>query len=88
MDETRTPHATPEQLVNLLDAQLLLARAKRSAQSASPRRLALIVGGLLLIIGGCCAALLVLQQMLSDLQNRTPAQQRSVEQPAGETRNI
>ena len=88
MDETRTLHGTPEQLVNLLDAQLHLARAKRSAEDQSPRRIALLIGGLLLIVGACCAALLVLQQMLSDLKQRGPAESGETTIPAGEIRNI
>ena len=87
MNETRTPQATPEQLVKLLDAQLNLTRGKRAADPA-PRRVALLVCGLLIIVGGCCAALLVLQQMLSDLQRHPRANPAQTEAAAGEIKNF
>ena len=71
----------------MLEAQLSLARAKRTADPA-PRRAALLVGGLLIIIAGCCAALLILQQMLSDLHHRAPVPAPSAEAPAGEVKNL
>ncbi len=80
--ETRTPPATPEQLLAILEMQRQTARGRRQT-GATPRRVALLAGGLLLIVAGCCAALLVLQQMLSDLQ-RHPGQPDSSEPVAQE----
>jgi hypothetical protein len=66
MNENRNPEATPDQLLQMLDTQLAVARSKRG--STNPHsRLVLLVAGLLLILAACGAALLFLQQMLFDL---------------------
>lgn len=87
-NETRTAQPTPEQLLKLLDSQLHLARAKRTATDRAPRRVALLAGALLLIIGGCCAALLVLQHLLSDLQTREIAPNPQAELTTGAGGNL
>jgi hypothetical protein len=71
MNETRNQDSTPDQLLELLDAQLAAARSKRGSPT-SRSRVALLVGGLLFILVGCGAALLILQQMLSDLPHPIP----------------
>ena len=87
MNETRMPQATPEQLVKLLDAQLHLTRARRTADPA-PRSVALLAGGLLIIVAGCCAALLILQHMLSDLRQHAPVPPMQTQASAGEITNL
>lgn len=73
MKETGTGEPTPEQLMQILEAQLA---ARRSQSAASSRNRAIfLVGGLLFILAAAGVALLVLDQMLSDLrQNGRPTQ--------------
>jgi hypothetical protein len=67
MKETESSPATPEQLLQMLDAQLA---ARRSHRATSDRNRAIIlVGGLLFIVGGAAAALLLLDQMLMDMRS-------------------
>jgi uncharacterized membrane protein len=66
MKETETGGPTPEELLQILDAQLV---AKRSQGAASSRNRAMfLVGGLLFILVAAGVALFVLDQMLSDLR--------------------
>ncbi len=75
MKEIETTKATPEQLLQMLDAQLAMQRAQRG--TGGRNRALLLAGGILFILIGAGVALLVLSQMLADLpQNarRTAAQ--------------
>ncbi len=82
MNEIKSNDAAPDQLLNLLEAQIALARQKRAATDPG-KRTAVLVGGILLIVGGCVAALLFLQQMLPELKSEAaqdpPAEAVSVE---------
>jgi hypothetical protein len=74
-DPSKSPDATPEQLLKMLDLQIAMNRSRRRE---NPRRRAtLIAMAVLLIVGGALAALLILQQMVADLP-----QQRAVASPA------
>jgi len=63
--QTQSPQPTPEQLMQLLDLQIAMQRAKR--RGGRKHRATLIVGGVLLILAVTFAALFILQQMLGDL---------------------
>ena len=65
MKETETAQATPEQLLQMLDAQLAMQRAQRDQPGRN--RAMLLVGGVLFIVIAAGVALLVLAQMLADL---------------------
>ena len=65
MKEIPTPDATPEQLVQLLDTQMAMSRAKRGVTNRN--RAALLVGGVLFIFIAAGLALVILAQMVSDL---------------------
>jgi hypothetical protein len=65
MKETETTQSTPEQLLQMLDAQLVAQRSHR-AQSGRNRAIILVVG-ILFIVVAASAALLVLDQMLMDM---------------------
>ena len=65
MKETETAQTTPEQLLQMLDAQLAMQRAQRGP--AGRNRAMLLVGGVLFIVIAAGVALMVLAQMLSDL---------------------
>ena len=72
MKEIETSESTPEQLLEILEAQLALQRSHRAKSGRN--RAIILVGGLLLIVGAAGAALLVLDQMLMDLRmNDRPA---------------
>ena len=86
VNETRTSEPTPDQLIQLLDSQLTLARADRVGDRA-PRRAALLVGGMIFIVAGCCVALLILQQMLSDLHEIPPAANPQTGQSTAQSNN-
>jgi hypothetical protein len=64
--EIETNESTPEQLLQMLDAQLAAQRSQR-AQSGR-NRATILVTGILCIVVGASAALLVLNQMLVDLR--------------------
>jgi len=66
MNENRNPETMPDQLLEILDRELSVVRAKRGITNPHSR-VVLLVGGLLLILAGCGAALIFLQQMLVDL---------------------
>ena len=65
MKENETAHATPEQLLQMLDTQLAMQRAQRGPGGRN--RAMLLAGGVLFIVIGAGVALLVLAQMLADL---------------------
>lgn len=65
MKETESPEPTPEQLLQILDAQLA---AKRSHRTKTDRnRATILVAGVLVILAAAGAALLILDHMLMDL---------------------
>jgi len=66
MKETETDKATPEQLLQMLDAQLAAQRSHRT-QSGRNRAIILVVG-ILFIVVVASGALLVLDQMLMDMR--------------------
>lgn len=66
MKETESPDPTPEQLMQLLEAQMA---AQRSHRAKSGRNRAIIlVSGVLFIVVAAGAALLILDQMLMDMR--------------------
>ena len=65
MKETETVQTTPEQLLQMLDAQLAMQRAERAP--AGRNRAMLLTGGVLFIVIAAGVALMVLGQMLADL---------------------
>ena len=65
MKEIETTQATPEQLLQILDARLAMQRA-RGGPSARNRAM-LLAGGVLFILIAAGVALVVLSQMLADL---------------------
>ena len=73
MKETETADSTPEQLLQILAAQLA---AQRSQNATSSRNRAMfVVGGLLFILIAAGVAFLVLDQMLNDFrENGHPPQ--------------
>jgi hypothetical protein len=73
MKETGTEEPTPEQLLQIIDADIA-ARRSHSAQTGRNRAIILVVS-ILFIVSAAAAALLVLDQMLADLRNgEHPAQ--------------
>ena len=73
MKEIESNEATPEQLLQMLDAQLAVQRSHR--EKAGRNRATILVVGILFIVVVATAALLVLQQMLVNLRSgdRMPA---------------
>jgi hypothetical protein len=72
MKESQSPDPTPEQLVQMLDAQLATHRSHRAKSGRN--RAIILVSGILFIVGAAGAALLILDQMLMDLrENGRPA---------------
>lgn len=65
MKETQTAETTPEQLVQMLDVQIAMNRAR--ASGAGRHRATLLVGGVLFIFIAAGVALVVLAQMAADL---------------------
>lgn len=80
MKETETDQATPEQLLKMLDARMLMQRAQRA--HAGRNRMMFMVGGVLFIVLGAGVALMVLMQMLSDLPHgeRRPTAQTAAQE--------
>ncbi len=73
MKETETDGSTPEQLLQILEAQLGAQRSQKAHTSRN--RAMILVGGVLFILIGAGVALLVLDQMLSDFrENGHPPQ--------------
>ena len=73
MNETEINESTPEQLLQMLEAELAVQRSHRAKSSRN--RAIFLVAGLLIIVLGAGGALLVLDQMLIDLRqsDRVPA---------------
>ena len=65
MKEIETTQATPEQLLQILDARLAMQRAQRGPTGRN--RAMLLAGGVLFIIIAAGVALMVLSQMLAEL---------------------
>jgi hypothetical protein len=65
MKEIESAEATPEQLLQMLDAQLAVQRSQRTGSGRN--RATILVAGILFIVVAAGAALLVLNQMLVDL---------------------
>jgi len=76
--ETETQGATPEQLLQILDAQLSSQRSHRGVSSRN--RAIILVVGVLFILGAAGAALLVLDQMLADLRQAPAGSQKETPQ--------
>ncbi len=72
-DQTESHDATPEQLLQMLDAQRALNRSQRS--NLGRNRAIILVAGLLFILIAAGAALLVLDQVLADLRPDTASPQ-------------
>ncbi|HEY3901061.1 MAG TPA: hypothetical protein VGM54_20785 [Chthoniobacter sp.] len=66
MKEIPSPEPTPEQLVQLLDAQLAAHRSQRTKSGRN--RAIILVSGVLFIVVAAGAALLILDQMLMDMR--------------------
>ena len=72
MKEIQSPDPTPEQLMQLLDAQLAVHRSHRAKSGRN--RAIILVSGIVFIVVAAGAALLVLDQMLMNLrENGRPA---------------
>ncbi|EDY19548.1 hypothetical protein CfE428DRAFT_2724 [Chthoniobacter flavus Ellin428] len=73
MKETEPKDATPEQLIQMLDAEMAAHRSQR--QKVGRNRATVLVAGVLFIVCAAGAALLVLEQMLTDMRpnGRMPA---------------
>jgi hypothetical protein len=69
MNQTESSEATPEQLFQMLDAQLAAQRSQSGKSSRN--RAILLVGGILFIVVAAGASLLVLDQMLMDMRDGT-----------------
>ena len=65
MKETETISQTPEQLLQVLDAQIAMKRSQNEA--ARRNRAVFLTVGILVIVMGTAAALLVLSQMVQDV---------------------
>ena len=78
MKEIETSQATPEQLLQLLDARMAMQRAQRDAGGRN--RGVLLAGGVLFILIAAGVALLVLTQILAEL----PQGGRAAPAPAAE----
>ena len=66
MNETEINESTPEQLLQILEAQLAFQRSQRAKSSRN--RAIFLVAGILMIVLGAGGALLVLNQILLDLR--------------------
>jgi hypothetical protein len=86
MNEIRTSEPTPEQLLQVLESELAMHRARR--QRSSTNRTAWRVGGVLLILGGAIAALLILQYAMSEIALREPGGRRSMQTNVRPERNF
>lgn len=83
MNESKSPAPTPEELLQMLEVQLQMQRAKR--QRTSGNRTAIRVGGIFLIFGAALAAVLILQYAMSQasLRERVPKASVEREMPGG-----
>ena len=66
MKETEISQTTPEQLLQMIDAQLAAQRSQRA--QAGRNRATILVVGILFIVVAAGAALVVLDQMLMDMK--------------------
>jgi hypothetical protein len=73
--EAETEAATPEQLVQILEREIVARRSHRPWTSRN--RATILVVGVLFIVIGAGVALLVLDQMLADLRQNGGAPQSS-----------
>ncbi|MDQ3621934.1 MAG: hypothetical protein M3463_05510 [Verrucomicrobiota bacterium] len=64
MNENKSTDPTPEQLLKIMDAELLVARSRRPPRSG--HRPVMLAAGLLLILVALLSAFLVLRHMLAD----------------------
>jgi hypothetical protein len=65
MKETETSSLTPEQLLQVLDSQIAMSRARRKTSAAN--RMIFLVAGLLVILIGAAAALFLLTYLLEEM---------------------
>ncbi len=70
MKENESDPTTPEQLLQMIDAQLAAQRSHR--ERAGRNRATILVGGILFIVAAAGAALLVLDEMLMDMKPDKP----------------
>lgn len=78
MNESNSPQPSPEQLLQLLDAQIKNARALRGVQSTDKNRVvSFVVIGIIVLVGG-----IALWVMLSMLENMRPERVRSATEAA------
>ena len=73
MKEIESQDATPEQLLQMLDAEMAAHRSQR--EKSGRNRATVLVAGVLFIVCAAGAALLILEQMLTDMRpsGRMPA---------------
>jgi hypothetical protein len=86
MNENRSAESTPEQLLQVLDMQLSVQRARR--QQTSSKRTAWRIFGILFILVGAIAALLILQYAMNELTSRDPGGKRRTEAGESAARNF
>ncbi len=86
MNETKLSEPRPEQLLEMLDLQLQMQRAKRRQSARS--RTAIRVGGILLILGTALAGLLILQYVLSEFPRGERGGRPLMENGPREARNF
>jgi len=86
MNENKLPEATPDQLLQALEVQLQMQRAKR--QRAAGGRTAIRVGGIFLILGAAVAALLILQYAMTELSTRDRSPKSSAQHDSAASRNF
>lgn len=78
-DEINSTEPTPEQLLNLLDAQMRASRQKRATQESGRRRMQVTI--ILLIVVGAGFALWILTFLLNDMKHaRQHEENESIEQ--------
>lgn len=77
LKENETHEATPEQLLQMLDAQLASQRSQKGV--ARRNRAIILVAGVLFIVVAAGAALMVLSQMLEDYRQNGSAAPAAVE---------
>jgi hypothetical protein len=70
MKENESDSITPEQLLQMIDAQLAAQRSQR--EQSGRNRATILVGGILFIVVAAGAALLVLDEMLMDMRPDKP----------------
>jgi hypothetical protein len=86
MNETKLSELRPDQLLEALDLQLRMQRAKRRQSARS--RTAIRVGGILLILGSALAGVLILQYVLSEFPRGEQGGRQLMENGPRQTRNF